>query len=490
MLARREPIGHSDPQRANLKVRSSLIAAETGVSRPAMTSTASSLLAVVLAAGKGTRMKSALPKVLHLVAGLPLVGHVLKLAGTIEGAGVAVVVGPDMENVRKEAGRLSPGCSIFVQNDQLGTGDAVMSAREALASHSGDVLILYGDTPLIRTGTIARMRAALDDGANVVVLGFEAADPTGYGRLLTAPDGSLLAIREEREASPAERAIRLCNSGVLAFRCPDLLSILTRIGNANAKGEYYLTDAVEIARRDGLKTVAVACPEEEVLGINSRDQLATAEAVYQRRARALAMAEGATLIAPETVWFSHDTCIGRDVTIEPNVFFGPGVTIEDNVSILSNCHMVEARVRAGARVGPFARLRPGADVGPDVHIGNFVELKNAVMETGAKANHLAYIGDARVGAGANIGAGTIFCNYDGFNKHHTEIGAGAFVGSNSSLVSPVRIGEGAYVGSGSVVTRNVPANALALERAEQRIVPGWAEKFRSLMSRKKAKATE
>lgn len=453
-------------------------------------STSHSLLSVVLAAGKGTRMKSALPKVLHPVAGLSLVGHVLKLVRAVGGERLAVVIGPGMENVRKEAGRLAPGASIFIQENQMGTADAVLSAREALAAHTGDVLILYGDTPLIRAETIARMRAALDGGANVAVLGFEAADPTGYGRLLTGEDGSLLAIREEKDATDAERQIRLCNSGVLAFRCPDLLSILGRIGNANAKGEFYLTDAVEIARQDGLRTVAVACGEEEVLGINSRDQLAAAEGVFQRRARAQAMADGATLVAPETVWFSHDTRVGRDVTIEPNVFFGPGVTIEDNVSIFANSHILEARVRSGARIGPFARLRPGADIGPDVHIGNFVEVKNAVMEAGAKANHLAYVGDARVGSGANIGAGTIFCNYDGFNKHHTDIGAGAFVGSNSALVSPVKIGDGAYVGSGSVITKDVPANALALERAEQRVIPGWAEKFRTLMSRKKAKAAE
>lgn len=449
-----------------------------------------SLLSIVLAAGKGTRMKSALPKVLHPVGGLSLIGHVLKLAAKVGSERLAVVIGPGMENVRKEATKAAPGAAVFVQHNQMGTADAVLAAREALAGHAGDVVILYGDTPLIRSETIERMRAALDAGANVAVLGFEAADPTGYGRLLTAADGRLLAIREEKDATDAERRIKLCNSGVLAFRCPDVLSILTRIGNANAKGEYYLTDAVEIAGRDGLKAVAVACSEEEVLGINSRDQLAAAEAVFQRRARAQAMADGATLIDPATVWFSHDTQVGRDVTIEPNVFFGPGVTIEDNVSILANCHLTQARVREGARLGPFARLRPGADIGPDAHIGNFVEVKNAVLERGAKANHLAYVGDARVGSGANIGAGTIFCNYDGFNKHHSEIGAGAFVGSNSSLVSPVKVGEGAYIGSGSVITKDIPANSLALERAEQRVIPGWAEKFRTLMGRKKAKAAE
>jgi bifunctional UDP-N-acetylglucosamine pyrophosphorylase/glucosamine-1-phosphate N-acetyltransferase len=455
-----------------------------------MTDTPASLLTVVLAAGKGTRMKSALPKVLHPMAGLSLVGHVLKLTHAIGGDRLAVVIGPDMDNVRREAGKRAPGSSVYVQHNQLGTADAVLAAREALAAHTGDVMVLYGDTPLITADTLGRMRAALDGGANVVVLGFKAADPTGYGRLLTSADGKLEAIREEKDATPAERAVTLCNSGVLAFRCPSLIGILDRIGNANSKGEFYLTDAIEIARKDGLEAAVVVCPEEEVLGINSRDQLAVAEAIFQRRARRHAMAEGATLTAPDTVWFSHDTRLGRDVTIEPNVFFGPGVTVEDNVTIHANCHIVETVIRSGARVGPFARLRPGADIGPDVHIGNFVEVKNVVMEAGAKANHLAYVGDGRVGAGANIGAGTIFCNYDGFNKHQTILGAGAFIGSNSALVAPVRIGEGAYIGSGSVITKDVPAGALALERNEQKVVPGWAEKFRTLMSRKKAKATQ
>jgi bifunctional UDP-N-acetylglucosamine pyrophosphorylase/glucosamine-1-phosphate N-acetyltransferase len=449
----------------------------------------SSLLTIVLAAGKGTRMKSALPKVLHQIAGLSMLGHVLKLAGSAGCERVATVVGPDMDQVRAEALRRFPRSEVYLQANQLGTGDAVLAAREALASHRGDLLVLYGDTPLLTPATIGRLRGALDGGANIAVLGFHAADPTGYGRLLT-DGGDLVAIREEKEASEVERRITFCNSGVLAFRCPDLLAVLGAIGNANAKGEYYLTDAVEIARARGLKAVAVACPEEEVLGINSRDQLAAAEAIYQRRARHAAMSEGATLIAPDTVFFSHDTMLGRDVTIEPNVFFGPGVTVEDNVAIHANCHIVETRIRAGARIGPFARLRPGADIGTDVHIGNFVEVKNVTLAAGAKANHLAYLGDGAVGAGANIGAGTIFCNYDGFNKHRTEIGAGAFVGSNSALVAPVRIGEGAYVGSGSVITRDVPADALALERSEQKSMPGWAAKFRTMMSRRKAKAAE
>lgn len=452
-----------------------------------MSHTKPSLLTIVLAAGKGTRMKSAVPKVLHPVAGLSLVGHVLGLTGELGAETRAVVVGPGMDDVRAEATRRAPGSQVFVQQNQLGTADALLAAREAIAAHAGDVIVLYGDTPLITAPTLAAMRKALDAGSNVVVLGFKAADPTGYGRLLTGAGGELQAIREEKEATPAERAVDLCNSGVLAFRCPDLLSILTRIGNANAKGEYYLTDAVEIARRDGLKASVVVCPEQEVLGINSRDQLAVAEAIFQGRARRHAMAEGATLIAPDTVWFSYDTRLGRDVTIEPNVFFGPGVTVEDGVVINANCHIVGTHIRAGARIGPFARLRPGADIGTDVHVGNFVEVKNVVMEAGAKANHLAYLGDGRVGAGANIGAGTIFCNYDGFDKHRTEIGKGAFIGSNTSLVAPVKIGDGAYIGSGSVISRNVEPDALALERAPMDIRPGWGAKFRLMKSRRKGK---
>ncbi len=445
------------------------------------------LLIVVLAAGKGTRMKSALPKVLHPIAGMPMLGHVLALAGSVGASGVAVVIGPDMDNVRAEALKRHPGAEIYTQHNQIGTADAVLAARDAIAAHAGDVIVLYADTPLIETATIERLRSALSAGAGVVVLGFQAADPAGYGRLITAADGSLATIREDKDASPDERAVRLCNSGVLAFRVPDLASLLGRIGNANAKGEYYLTDAVEFARADGHRAMVVLCPEDEVLGVNARDQLATAEGIFQARRRRAAMQDGATLIAPETVWFSSDTRLGRDVLIEPNVFFGPGVVVEDDVRINANCHIEGATVRRGARVGPFARLRPGADLGPDVHIGNFVEVKNVTMGAGAKANHLAYLGDGEVGAKANIGAGTIFCNYDGFNKHRTEIGDGAFIGSNSSLVAPLKIGPGAYVGSGSVITKNVAADALALERSPQEEREGWAAKFRTMMARRKAK---
>ncbi|MEZ5816755.1 MAG: bifunctional UDP-N-acetylglucosamine diphosphorylase/glucosamine-1-phosphate N-acetyltransferase GlmU [Hyphomicrobiaceae bacterium] len=453
-----------------------------------------SLLTVVLAAGKGTRMKSALPKVLHPIAGRPMVSHVLHAARAAGAGASALVVGPGMERVAREARSEVDDLEVFVQEEQLGTGHAVLSARRLIERHTGDVMVLYGDTPLITGKTLKALRAALDDGAAVAVLGFRPADPTGYGRLLTDGAGNLIAIREEKDASEGERSVGFCNSGVMAFRSPNLLSILDRITNTNAKGEYYLTDAVEIARKDGLRAAAVECPEREVLGVNSRDQLAAAEAIWQEARRREVMLSGATLIAPETVWFSYDTRIGQDVLIEPNVFFGPGVTVEDGVIIKANTHIQgfdqKSRagivIRAGAEIGPFARLRPGADIGPDVHIGNFVEVKNAKMEGGAKANHLAYIGDGRVGAAANIGAGTIFCNYDGYFKHETVIGAGAFVGSNSSLVAPVKVGEGAYVASGSVVTKDVSANALAITRPEQAERPGWAAKFRTMMERRKS----
>lgn len=452
------------------------------------------LLSIVLAAGKGTRMKSALPKVLHPIAGQSMLGHVLGAARSAGTGVTGVVVGPGMEVVAKEARAQAGDVEVFTQERQLGTGNAVLAARRLIERHQGDVLVLYGDTPLITGATLKRLRGALDAGASVAVLGFEAADPTGYGRLLTDDKGLLLAIREEKEATADERTVRLCNSGVMAFRTPALLSILERIGNTNTKGEYYLTDAVEIARADGLVAAAVACPETEVMGVNSRDQLAVAEGLWQSARRVSVMQGGATLTDPATVWFAYDTEIGSDVTIEPNVFFGPGVQVEDRVIIKANTHIQGfdaksrsgVRIRAGAEVGPFARLRPGAEIGPDVHVGNFVEVKNATMEAGAKANHLAYVGDGRVGAGANIGAGTIFCNYDGYFKHHTDIGKGAFIGSNSSLVAPVKIGDGAYVASGSVVTKNVTDDALAISRSEQSERPGWAAKFRNMMQRRKA----
>jgi bifunctional UDP-N-acetylglucosamine pyrophosphorylase / glucosamine-1-phosphate N-acetyltransferase len=445
------------------------------------------LLIIALGAGKGTRMKSSMPKVMHAIAGRSMLGHVLATATAAGAARLAVVVGPDMPTVRAEAAKSAPGASVFEQTHQRGTGDAVLAARAAVAEHAGDVLVMFADTPLIRPDTLTRLAAALDGGADVAVLGFHAADPTGYGRLVTDASGGLLAIREHNDASATERAIGLCNSGVMAFRTTNLLAVLDRIQPNNAKGEYYLTDAVAILKSDGRRAAVVVCDEDEVLGVNARGQLAEAERIFQRRARDAAMAGGATLIDPSTVWFAHDTRIGRDVIIEPNVFFGPGVTIGDDVVIRANSHIEGATIDAGARIGPFARLRPGAKLGRDVHVGNFVEIKNATMEAGAKANHLSYIGDGRVGAKANIGAGTIFCNYDGYNKHFTDVGAGAFVGSNSSLVAPVKIGDGAFVGSGSVITKDVEPDALALERSTQEVHPGWAAKFRTLMQRRKAK---
>ncbi|MGI9409063.1 MAG: bifunctional UDP-N-acetylglucosamine diphosphorylase/glucosamine-1-phosphate N-acetyltransferase GlmU [Hyphomicrobiaceae bacterium] len=444
-----------------------------------------SLLSVILAAGEGTRMKSARPKPLHCVAGRSLLGHAMASAKSDGDGHFAVVVGPNMDDVRDEVAKADPSASIYVQETRNGTADAVLAARPAIAAHDGDVIVLFCDTALLQAETIARLRAALDQGANIAVLGFEAADPTGYGRLLTDPDGSLIAIREHRDASPDEQKVRLCNSGIMAFRCPDLLALLGEISNDNAKSEFYLTDIVEIGRRQGLRCVAVSGPEAELLGVNDRSELATVEALFQQRLRAAAMANGATLIAPETVWFNFDTVTGRDVVIEPNVFFGPGVVVEDNVTILANCHIEGARLGSGARVGPFARVRPKTELGAGARVGNFVEVKNVTMAAGAKANHLAYLGDGSVGTAANVGAGTIFCNYDGFNKNRTEIGDNAFIGSNSSLVAPVRIGTGAFVGSGSVITRDVAPDALALERSQQSVREGWAAKFRAMMSRKK-----
>lgn len=445
-----------------------------------------SLLTVILAAGKGTRMRSQTPKVLHRIAGRSMLGHVLALAKGVGGEKLAVVVGPGMDNVRAEALAAASGAAVFVQENQLGTADAVLAAREAIAQHTGDLLVLFADTPLIKQETVSALIGELDRGAQVAVLGFEARDPGSYGRLVTDSSGALVAIREAKDASPDELAIRLCNSGVMAFRLDRPLAVLDKIGNANAKGEFYLTDAIALVRDAGGRAGVVVCEEDEVLGVNSRRELAVAETIWQRRARDRAMADGATLIAPETVWFSFDTALGRDVLVEPNVFFGPGVTVGDEVEIKANSYLEGARVGDGARIGPYARLRPGAVLGRDVHIGNFVEVKNVALGDGAKANHLAYLGDGTVGAKANIGAGTIFCNYDGFFKHKTEIGEGAFVGSNSALVAPLKIGAGAYVGSGSVITKDVPAGALALERNEQDVRPGWAEKFRSMMARRKA----
>ena len=438
-------------------------------------------------------MRSSVPKVLHAVAGRSLLGHVIAAAQGGSAARIAVVIGPGMDDVRAEAARLAPGADVFVQDGQRGTADALLAARPALAAHHGNVVVLFGDTPLLMASTIAAVEAALAV-SGMIVVGFQAADPTGYGRILTDPNGGVTAIREHKDATNAERQVRLCNSGVMGFRSARMLDVLDAIGNANAKGEFYLTDAVEIGRAMGISVGSVATSERETQGINDRMQLAAVEADFQTLKRADIMRGGATLIAPETVYFSHDTVVGQDVVIEPFVVFGPGVRVGNNVTIRAFTHIVgtDRKISTGAKIGdgvdlgPFSRIRPGADLGPGVHVGNFVEVKNTVLEAGAKANHLTYLGDARVGAGANIGAGTITCNYDGYNKHHTDIGAGAFIGSNTALVAPVKIGDGAITGAGSVIAKNVAANALALTRAPHDERPGWAEKFRAMMKRRKS----
>src|SRR5580698_7460453 len=444
-------------------------------------------LAIVLAAGEGTRMRSARPKVLHHVAGQSLLAHVLTAVGAAGTTATAVVVGPGQDEVAAEAKRVLPGAATFVQRERRGTAHAVLAAKTAIAKQPDDILVVYGDTPLIRPDTLTRLRAPLAKGAAVAVLAFRPADPTGYGRLITA-GGELVAIREEADASPRERAIDLCNGGIMALAGGSALAILKRIGDDNRKHEFYLTDAVEIARGMKLRAVAVEVEEDDVRGINTKAQLAEAEAVAQQRLRKAALDAGVTLIAPETVFLCADTTFGRDVVVEPYVVFGEKVTVEDGAIIRSFSHLAGAHVGKGALVGPFARLRPGAELGEGAHIGNFVEIKAAVIEAGAKANHLSYIGDAFVGANANVGAGTITCNYDGSDKHRTRIGKGAFIGSNSALVAPVEIGDGAYIGSGSGITENVPADALALGRGRQVVKEGWASRLRGLKLLGKKKA--
>jgi bifunctional UDP-N-acetylglucosamine pyrophosphorylase/glucosamine-1-phosphate N-acetyltransferase len=440
--------------------------------------------AVVLAAGLGMRMKSDLPKVLHSLAGRPLINHVVDALESLKPDRIVVVVGPGQEAV---AAAVAPYPTV-VQANRLGTAHAVLAARQYLENTSGDVLILFGDSPMVRAETLRGMlsvRARLDDPA-IVVSGFQAAEPGAYGRLMTNHDGRLEGIIEAREANPEQLAINLCNGGFMAVDAKRLLSLLDRVRNNNAKGEYYLTDIVALACQDGENCAVFEAPEAEFLGINARAQLAAVESLVQAELRTRAMAEGATLTDPNTVFFSHDTRLGRDVTVGPYVVFGPGVTIGDNVDILPFCHIEEATVAAGARIGPYTRLRPGAKIGSDANIGNFVEIKNSVIEAGAKANHLSYIGDARVGAGANIGAGTITCNYDGYFKHHTDIGKNAFIGSNTSLVAPVVIGDGALIGAGSVIAEDVPEDALALTRAPQQEMKGWATTFHQRKAAEKA----
>jgi bifunctional UDP-N-acetylglucosamine pyrophosphorylase/glucosamine-1-phosphate N-acetyltransferase len=447
-------------------------------------------LTVVLAAGEGTRMRSSLPKVLHPIAGESMLSHVLAAAPGERGHALAVVIGPERDDVAKEARRVRTDAAVCVQRDRLGTAHAVLSAREVIARSFDDLVVVFGDTPLVSRRTLDEMRAPLANGSAVVVLGFRPNDPTGYGRLLTEGD-RLVAIREHKDATAKEREIELCNGGAMAVGGRVALQLLDRIGNGNSKAEYYLTDIVEIANAAGLKASVIETTEDEVRGINTKAQLAEAEAVMQGRLREAAMNAGVTLIAPETVYLSADTKFGKDVVVEPFVVFGPGVEVGDGAVVHSFTHAVQTRIGARASVGPYARLRPGTVLGEGAKIGNFVETKAAAIDAGAKVSHLTYIGDAHIGANANIGAGTITCNYDGFDKYRTEIGEGAFVGSNTSLVAPVKIGANSYVGSGSVVTKDVPADALRVERGEQTTKDGWAKRFREAkLAAKAAKATK
>ena len=434
-------------------------------------------LSVILAAGEGTRMKSALPKVLHEIAGLPMVAHVVKAAEAAGTGGLALVSGHGAQRMREAAERFAPGAKIFVQEKRLGTAHAVLAAREAIAVGHDDVLVMFGDTPLIDAEALKTARQKLAQGAAVVVVGFRTENPTGYGRLIEK-DGRLVAIREEKDCSPQERAITFCNGGLMAIAGKHALGLLDAVGNENAKGEYYLTDIVGIAAGRGLDVAAVEASFENALGINNRAELAEAEAIWQKRRRREVMLSGVTLLAPETVYFSFDTEIGQDAVVEPDVWFGPGVTVAAGARIHAFSHIEGAAIGSNAEVGPFARLRPGAELGKKAKVGNFCEVKKAVVEEGAKVNHLTYIGDARIGAGANIGAGTITCNYDGYSKFFTDIGKGAFIGSNSALVAPVSIGDGAYVASGSVITENVPDDALAFGRTRQKTMPGKARELR------------
>jgi bifunctional UDP-N-acetylglucosamine pyrophosphorylase/glucosamine-1-phosphate N-acetyltransferase len=433
--------------------------------------------AVVLAAGEGTRMKSAVPKVLHALAGRSMLGHVL---ASVRASGVeraAVGIGPDRPDVEAEAKRGFPGASVFTQAERRGTAHAALAARAAFDDGS-DIVVLFGDTPLVRPETISRLVEAVRTGSAVAVVGFEAADPTGYGRLVMS-EGNLARIVEEKDASTAERAIGFCNGGLMAIAGDHAVELLDAVEDRNAKSEFYLTDAVALARSRGLATAALRMPEQELVGINDRVQLAAAEAIVQNQLRERAMRDGATLVAPETVFLSHDTRLGRDVMIEPWCWFGAGVTVEDGAVIHSFSHLNGAHVGNGAEVGPYARLRPGTKLGVKTKIGNFVEVKASEVEEGAKVNHLSYIGDTRVGAAANIGAGTITCNYDGFFKSRTDIGKGAFIGSNTALVAPVKVGDGATTGAGSVITKDIAPDALGLARVRQVEIAGWSASFRA-----------
>jgi bifunctional UDP-N-acetylglucosamine pyrophosphorylase / glucosamine-1-phosphate N-acetyltransferase len=472
------------------KGRKSLVFHGSGLTSPSANLRPVPLAAVVLAAGKSTRMKSALPKVLHLIAGRPILGHILHTLKTLGAARSVVVVGAaEGQSAIADFAR-GAGASTAVQDPPLGTGDAARSALPALDGFSGDVMVLYGDNPLLTGETLRTLLAARQGGADLALMGFKPTDPAPYGRLIQLANGDLDAIVEARDCTPEQKRIGFCNAGGFLLDAQLLRTLLGELSNDNAQREFYLTDIVTGARKRKLRCVAVEVPADDVLGINSRVELAQVEAIMQARLREKAMLSGVTLIDPATVWFSHDTELGRDVNIGPNVVFGPKVKVADNVTIKPFCHFEDCTIAEGAILGPYARLRPGAVIGRDVHIGNFVEVKKSVIEEGAKANHLSYIGDARVGARANIGAGTITCNYDGFDKHQTDIGVDVFIGSNSALVAPVKIADGAYVGAGSTITKNVEKDALAVERADQRDVPGWAAKFRAKKRAAKSKAKE
>jgi bifunctional UDP-N-acetylglucosamine pyrophosphorylase/glucosamine-1-phosphate N-acetyltransferase len=441
--------------------------------------------AVILAAGKGTRMKSDLHKVLHPIAGRPMLAHLLASVDALAPARTVVVVGDRSEQIAPVVA--AHGGTTVIQEPQLGTADAVRQAEAALAGFDGDILILYADVPFVGVETMKRMLARLADTPGAVVLAFRPSDAKHYGRILAEPDGMIVKMVEHKDATEEERALDLCNSGLMAVRSTDLWPLLARVGNDNAAKEYYLPDIVMIAAGDGLTSAVIEVAAAEVEGINSRAELAAQEAAWQARRREEMMADGVSLAAPETVWLAWDTKIGRDTIVEPNVVFGPGVTIGEAVRIRAFSHIEGATIASGAEIGPFARLRPGAEIGQEAKVGNFVEIKKTRLGKGAKANHLSYLGDADIGAGANIGAGTITCNYDGYFKYRTTIGEGAFIGSNSALVAPVAIGKGALVAAGSVIVRDVAEDAVAVARGAQVEKPGRAAKFREIMSARKKK---
>lgn len=455
-----------------------------------MTNIARDRAAIILAAGKGTRMKSGLPKVMHAVGGRPMIDWSIELARNAGCSRIVIIAHPSqtvlIDHVTASLGR----DAIAFQDPPQGTGHAVQCAEAALTGFVGDLVVLYGDSPLVPVSAIEDLYAVLETGAALGVLGFEAAEPGLYGRLILAGDGDLEAIVEAREATPQQLMVRLCNSGVMAGRAETLFRLLRRVTNQNAKGEYYLTDLVGLARSEGAICKAVRCAEADLIGCDSKSDLAQAEAIFQARRRLEALESGVTLVAPETVFFSHDTILEADVLVEPNVVFGPGVHVKGGARIRAFSHLEGAIVATGCEIGPYARLRPGTVLEAGVRVGNFVETKNTHMGEGAKANHLAYLGDGQIGAQANIGAGTIFCNYDGFMKHQTIVGDGAFIGSNSSLVAPVEIGKGAIVGSGSVITTNVQADALAVARGKRVEHQGWAISFRTRKSAEKAAASK